>query len=662
MECGQCGYQSGNDALFCGKCSNPLLDLNNSNQLTADIIDVNLAILEKVIPSHLKIIKRLGSGGMATVYEAMDEELGHRVALKVLPLDRSGDRELVNRFKREARLIATLKHPHIVPFYFMETVGQFHFFTMALMEGGNLAPRIGDGMPLNTAINIIRQITGALSHAHGKNIIHRDIKPDNVIFDLKNNAHLADFGIAKGASSTQLTATQVMLGTPAYISPEQIMATEVGPPADIYSLGAMFYHMVTGRVMFPGEELLSAIARHLNETPPRPSTLKPELQVIDPILMKMIAKNPADRFQTAAHLTAELDRCFDFQGHPTPEAIPVPSSLKQSTGMSTPPPIPKPSQQALTQETAFMPKHKGPQNQHQTVLPPSPKPKEKNRKPLFIMAGAAALLLALFLFILMSSKDKDPEPPDAAVTSLPQPSRDNPAEEVAPAPAGDEIIQEALAQFEFTTVPAGPFKMGSRIKFMDDEKPVHHVEISRFMLSRTEVTQALWVAVMGNNPSCNKGEQLPVENVSWNAVQQFLTRLNAATGEQYRLPTEAEWEYGCKAGKTGFLGAILQFRAENQAWYLGNSKHTSRGVGLKDANAFGLYDMLGNVWEWCSDYYDPNYYQDERAKNPTGPTNGTTRVIRGGAWNSDAKEVRPTNRHFFDPAKGDCGVGFRLAK
>ncbi len=225
-----------------------------------------------------------------------------------------------------------------------------------------------------------------------------------------------------------------------------------------------------------------------------------------------------------------------------------------------------------------------------------------------------------------------------------------------------ELIQKELAKLEFVTVPAGPFKMGSRIKFMEDEKPVHDVEISRFSLSRTETPQSLWVAVMGDNPSCNKGDEFPVENVSWVQVQVFLNRLEQATGEAYRLPTEAEWEYACKAGKTGFIGAILQFRPHKEAWYQDNSDFKTRKSALKDANPFGLYDMLGNVWEWCSDYYSPTYYKDEPVKDPKGPETGEKRVIRGGAWNSLGKDVRPTNRHASDPASGDCAIGFRLAK
>jgi formylglycine-generating enzyme required for sulfatase activity len=180
----------------------------------------------------------------------------------------------------------------------------------------------------------------------------------------------------------------------------------------------------------------------------------------------------------------------------------------------------------------------------------------------------------------------------------------------------------------FVRIPAGEFQMGSEND--SDEQPVHRVKISRdFEMGKCEVTQAQWQAVMGNNPSRFEGDNLPVENVSWSDVQEFIKRLNQADSKyQYRLPTEAEWEYACRAGTTGDYAGDL----DAMAWYEKNSGGKTHAVGQKQANAWGLYDMHGNVWEWCQDWYDSNYYRQSPGADPTGPTAGSARVFRGGSW------------------------------
>jgi len=216
-------------------------------------------------------------------------------------------------------------------------------------------------------------------------------------------------------------------------------------------------------------------------------------------------------------------------------------------------------------------------------------------------------------------------------------------------------------------VPQGEFWMGSqspngffRKIFFNEAQ--HRVTISRsFWMGKYVVTQAQWKDIMGSNPSGFKGDNLPVENVSWNDCQEFIQKLNAKTGKHFRLPTEAEWEYACRAGTTTAYcfgdgaGQLPQY-----AWYSENSEQT-HPVGQKKPNAWGLYDMHGNVWEWCSDWYSKNYYKRSPSTDPTGPSSGGNRVYRGGSWNYDAQHCRSAYRDRYIPSYRSSFLGFRLA-
>ena len=214
---------------------------------------------------------------------------------------------------------------------------------------------------------------------------------------------------------------------------------------------------------------------------------------------------------------------------------------------------------------------------------------------------------------------------------------------------------------EFVLIPAGSFMMGSTYGGTD-EKPVHQVTISQpFYMGKYEVTQSQWQSVMGSNPSYFKdcGGNCPVEQISWNDAQDFVNKLNEANdGFKYRLPSEAEWEYACRAGTTGDYYAA---DVDDIGWHNGNSGKKTRTVGGKQPNAFGLYDMSGNVWEWCRDWYHPNY--------DGAPTDGTAwlsggemkyRVLRGGSWDGDASLLRSAYRGRNTPDYRNSYFGFRV--
>ena len=216
-------------------------------------------------------------------------------------------------------------------------------------------------------------------------------------------------------------------------------------------------------------------------------------------------------------------------------------------------------------------------------------------------------------------------------------------------------------------VEGGTFMMGATSEqgtdAADGEKPVHQVTLSSFSIGRYEVTQEEWQAVMGSNPSYFKGAKRPVESVSWNDCQEFIRKLNAMTGRRFRLPTEAEWEYAARGGNRS---QGYKYSGSNNlnsvAWYADNSGNTTHDVGLKSPNELGIYDMSGNVWEWCQDWYDINYYSSSPQTNPMGPSSGSYRVDLGGSWYSYARSCRVSYRFNNGPGLRDLNLGLRLAQ
>ena len=217
--------------------------------------------------------------------------------------------------------------------------------------------------------------------------------------------------------------------------------------------------------------------------------------------------------------------------------------------------------------------------------------------------------------------------------------------------------------FEMVYVEGGSFDMGATSEQGSDayseEYPVHSVTLSDYYIGECEVTQEMWEAVMGSNPSNFKGAQNPVERVSWNDCQNFIKKLNSLTGRTFRLPTEAEWEYAARGGKKSrhykYSGSG---NIDDVAWYDNNSGGSTRPVGTKSPNELGIYDMSGNVWEWCSDWYGG--YSAGAQTNPQGPSSGSRRVLRGGSWRNSARSCRVSDRSDIDPDFSDYFNGLRL--
>ncbi|MDD6833509.1 MAG: SUMF1/EgtB/PvdO family nonheme iron enzyme [bacterium] len=230
--------------------------------------------------------------------------------------------------------------------------------------------------------------------------------------------------------------------------------------------------------------------------------------------------------------------------------------------------------------------------------------------------------------------------------------------------SADESFTVNGVSFAMVPVAGGTFTMGATAEqgtnIDSNEKPTHQVTLSSYMIAKTEVTQALWQAVMGSKPSYFRGDNLPVEQVSWDDCQKFITKLNALTGKNFRLPTEAEWEYAARGGN---MSQGYKYSGSNEigdvAWYDNNSGNKTHSVATKAPNELGIYDMSGNLWEWCSDWYGS--YSSTAQTNPTGPDSGSNRIIRGGSWGHDLLDCRVAIRGAIGQTSRSIGFGLRLA-
>lgn len=258
-----------------------------------------------------EIRELIGQGGMATVYKGYQPDVDRYVAIKVLPPHPGQDTQFVERFRLEARTIARLQHPHILPMYDYGDEGGILYLATAYIDGGSLSSRLRRGaMPLQDIERLLPQIGSALDYAHRQGVVHRDIKPDNILIDREGYALLADFGIVKLVESgSNLTVTGGMMGTPAYMSPEQGQGLPVDKRSDIYSLGTIVYEMLTGAQPFTADTPMQIVFKHITETPPALHTHVPNLPpALNQVLQRALEKNPDDRYQTASELVGDFFR------------------------------------------------------------------------------------------------------------------------------------------------------------------------------------------------------------------------------------------------------------------------------------------------------------------------------------------------------------------
>jgi serine/threonine-protein kinase len=603
-----------------------------------------------ILGSYL-LMGRLGEGGMGRVYKARHQHLDRVAALKVFRKELlvDLDAEAISRFYQEVEAVGRLSHPHVIHAYDAGPVGPTHFLAMEYLESidlGRLVKQSGP-LPVDQACDYIRQAALGLQHAHERGLVHRDLKPSNLLAALPGpnrvlppgasswglvkvlDLGLARLHLASRRSGHHLTMVGDVMGTPDYMAPEQADDPHLADSrADLYSLGCTFYHLLTGRVPFPGGTFLQKVNRHRGEEPTPLPQLRPELPAgVVAIVRRLMAKQPDARFQHAAHVATVLTSTLNG------ETISDLETQSLSTVISRP---------------------------VETKLERGKLPKSERSRIWLLILGAASIpvvLIAGFVILLIShSKPPRTVPPDPSVKTTAEPGK---------------VITNSIGM-KLTLIPAGKFLMGSpetEAGRRVDEGPVHEVTISRpFYMGIHEVTQQQYEGVMGDNPAHFKksnggGPDNPVECVNWSDAVAFCRRLSEqpaekSAGRSYRLPTEAEWEYACRAGTQTPYSFSNPALFDRHAWFVGNSGAKTHPVGQREPNPWGLYDMYGNVWEWCSDYHAP--YKEGSAVDPRGATTGTHHIFRGGAWNDAASDSRSAHRFNFGVANGQFNIGFRV--
>ena len=317
-----------------------------------------MSATERTFGGRYAVIERVGAGGMAEVYRARDELLGREVAVKVLSERLSTDRSFVERFRREAQAAANLSHPNIVSLYDYGDDGNTYFIVMEFIDGRTLGEIIQDEGPLlpERAAEIAADVAKALERAHTAGLVHRDVKPGNVMITSTGQTKVTDFGIVRalgGDAEQTMTQTGMVIGTAAYLSPEQAQGNPVDARSDVYSLGCVLYEMLTGSAPFSGETPLSIAYKHVREEPTRPSSANPDVPAaLDAITLKALAKNPDNRFSSAAELREDLERFLSgqkVQATPlmagdtmvAPAAATGTSVLREADEYEEPPPEPR---------------------------------------------------------------------------------------------------------------------------------------------------------------------------------------------------------------------------------------------------------------------------------------------------------------------------------
>src|SRR5436309_1403141 len=336
-------------------------------------------LIDRIFDRRYRLVRKLGTGGMGAVYLAEDEELGRRVAIKMLDERHAQDEQFVERFRREAKNAAGLSHPNIVSIYDRGEAEGTYYIAMEYLEGRTLKELIvtKGPTPIPVAIDYARQMLGALGFAHKNGIVHRDIKPHNVVVAPDGRVKVTDFGIARSGAS-QMTEAGSIIGTAQYLSPEQARGAPVDQRSDLYSVGIVLYEMLTGTVPFTGETPLEIAMKHLSDTPRPPSLLRPDIPPdLDMVVLRALAKSPEDRFQTAEEMDAELGRVASGVGV-TAETADAATAVLSGTALANAP-------------TAIVPPRRPPPEARRSYRYAEPPPR---RRPVW------PWLLALLLVVL----------------------------------------------------------------------------------------------------------------------------------------------------------------------------------------------------------------------------------------------------------------------
>ena len=629
-----------------------------------------------LLADRYRISHLLGQGGMGAVYLAADLRFRSTPVAVKQRLVGANREDLRKAFEREAMLLNHLRHaalPRVTDFF---VDGDSQFLVMEYVAGTDLheeLERHGMPLPLKSVVLWADQLLGALSYLHAQTppVIHRDIKPQNVRLTPKGDVMLLDFGLSKGSVGEYLTAgSSVVAGTPNYASPEQMGGQGTDERADLFSLAATIYCLLTAT---PPPDAARRLMDFVNglEDPIRPlHTVNPAVpEPLSAAIHRALSLRPGDRQSSAVELREDIRRTVDAVevALPPVEACgPADSSIatddvpRDVTQLETPSDV----KGSTVVEGTFV------AHPHTAVAPRSSALDDQDvatttklRGPGDVWAhrGFVLLVVTLLVVAVYQCSNLGTQPKPAQQRASTQPRAATPPVEVPPERSMLVEIGNGV-KVAMVLVPAGTFAMGEDKGGTD--YPMHRVTISKpFWLGKYEVTHKQWAAVMGSYPSEFDGNvERPANEVSWADCQAFIRKLNALTRMHFRLPTEAEWEYACRAGTSdAFAGELSQI-----AWTRENTALSGQvlplPVGLKKPNSWGLHDMHGNVWEWCEDRYDENYYQRSPERDPPGPANGPARVLRGGCWLSFQQYCGSAYRYSLPPTDRVPIVGFRLVR
>lgn len=566
----------------------------------------------------------VGTGGMAEIWLA-ENKIGKKAAVKLLLPKFCVDETIVERFENEAKVMVQLDHPNIRQVYDYDQLGDRPCILMEYLEGSDLKALMKQEHCF-TDQELVRwwnQMAQALNYTHSLDIVHRDIKPSNIFIDRYGNVRLMDFGIAKNNEGGSGTLTGSVLGTRIYMSPEQVKDPKrVDYRTDLYSLAVTFVHLLTGKA-------------------PYDNTTNSDFEIQMNIVMK-----PLDLSEVREPWRAFLEPYLEKEPNKRPQL----HEYEQVT--------PEPKRVVVQQEVVC--------ENEATVLETVQATREA---PIEVAPNTEETMLESVQDTREAPKEISRNTEETVLENTPysQPPMEK-------SNVTDLEFRVKGIPFVMKRVEGGTFWMGANnggwfknneVQNFDpdalsNERPVHETKLDGFYLGETPVTQVLWEAVMGKNPSYFKGDDLPVENVSWNDCQEFIVRLNFITAKNFRLPTEAEWEFAARGGVRGkgckYAGSDC---IENVAWYNYFKEGKPHVVKQKQPNELGLYDMSGDVWEWCQDKYGD--YDGSYQSNPQGPTNGAFCVLRGGCWNDSARYCRVSSRYYLTPDDRYRCYGFRLA-
>jgi eukaryotic-like serine/threonine-protein kinase len=634
------------------------------------------------------ILEQIGEGGMAIVYKAFDTRLEADVAIKVIRTDQLAPAILeraLKRFEREAKALARLTHANIVNVTDYGEEEGLPFLAMPYLPGGTLKEKLRNEGKANwqDAVRLLLPIAKALAYAHDEEMVHRDVKPANILITRSGDPMLTDFGIAKiidEEATMDLTGTRATVGTPEYMAPEQVTAKTVDHRADIYALGVVFYEMVTGRKPFQADTPMAVLVKLSSEPLPRPTEFTPKLsKAVEQVLLKALAKDPANRYQNMRELVLALEKLL--QGKTAPA---------------------KPARKRVIEKKA---------PQEKSTISKSSFPMQYLW---FILGGVA--LISILLGWLMGGGAANAFPTKTPTLTFTPTNTTTPTYTQTPIFTSTPTITPTPALGIGSTwkrptdgmtmlyIPAGEFEMGSD-DGDSDEKPINTVFLDAFWMDETEVTNKMFAEFLNAEGNQSEGGETwldagdsdvlieknssswraksgygdhPVVEVTWYGARAYCDWAGPSTGSgQVRLPSEAEWEKAARGNVNGEAYPwgdnfdCKQANADDETKlddYVVPGGPNCDGydrtapVGSFSANGYGLYDMSGNVWEWVNDWYDSGYYSNSPGNNPSGPSSGSYRVLRGGSWYAVGYFLRSADRLWNLPVNSYYYLGFRCSR